>query len=83
MTYPAMFDKSFLSRYSFFMKHRSEPLLEALIAIGGISELARNLGVTRQAVSAWNRVPLKYVKRVSELTNIPHHRLRPDLYEQL
>lgn len=81
MTEPAMFDKSFFSRYGFLMKQRCEPLIEAIIAIGGMSELARHLGVTRQAISGWKRIPLKHVKRVSELTNIPHDKLRPDLYE--
>lgn len=63
------------------MKHRHPSLVDALVAAGGISELARQLGLTRQAVSFWDKIPLKHLKTVSKMTGIAQQKLRPDLYE--
>jgi hypothetical protein len=35
------------------------------------------LGITKQAVSRWDTVPLKYVTQLSEATGIPKADLRP------
>jgi DNA-binding transcriptional regulator YdaS (Cro superfamily) len=43
-------------------------------------ELAKQLGVTPQAVSQWRRVPAERVIDVERLTEIPRHTLRPDIY---
>jgi hypothetical protein len=64
----------------FHMKHRHPSLVDALVAAGGIAELARQLGVTRQAVSLWDKIPLKHLRAVSKMTGIPQQQLRPDLY---
>jgi len=48
---------------------------------GLLARIARGLGVTRGAVSAWPRVPAERVPAVSRITGIPPHELRPDLYE--
>lgn len=63
------------------MKQRHPSLVDALVAAGGIAELARQLGVTRQAVSLWDKIPLKHLRAVSEMTGIPRQQLRPDLYD--
>ena len=52
---------------------------------GGQSVLARELGITPQAVQGWclrNRTPAKWVIRVEQIINgkITRHELRPDLY---
>lgn len=47
---------------------------------GMFSRIARALGITRQAPSAWHRVPAERVLDVERITNIPRWRLRPDLY---
>ena len=52
---------------------------EALAAHSG-AELARALGLTRQAIYQWDRVPSKHVLRVEKITGVPRQRLRPDLY---
>jgi DNA-binding transcriptional regulator YdaS (Cro superfamily) len=59
---------------------RDPALLDALMALGSQSELARRLGISRAAVCHWRRVPLRHLRRVEELTSIPRARLRPDLY---
>jgi DNA-binding transcriptional regulator YdaS (Cro superfamily) len=46
------------------------------------ADLAKHLGITRQAVSGWRAIPAEWVKRIAELTGIPPHRLRPDLYDE-
>ncbi len=53
----------------------------AIEKAGGLSELARQLGVKRQAVFAWKRIPAERARKVSEITGIPLADLRPDLYE--
>lgn len=43
------------------------------------SELARELGISRQAVHKWQRVPRKQLRRVAEISGMPAETLRPDL----
>jgi hypothetical protein len=40
-------------------------------------EIAKKLEITKQAVTRWETVPLKYVTRLSEATGIPKADLRP------
>ena len=55
---------------------------DAKQAVGGGSKLARALGLTRQAVYQWDSIPSDRVLRVEEVTGVPRHRLRPDLYPE-
>jgi DNA-binding transcriptional regulator YdaS (Cro superfamily) len=71
----------FFSGRIIHMKQRHPSLVDALVAAGGIAELARQLGVTRQAVSLWDKIPLKHLRAVSKMTGIPRQQLRPDLYD--
>ena len=59
--------------------------LEAVLDhFGNRSELARRLGVSRQALYLWYRygIPSHQVKPLEKLTGISRKRLRPDLYEK-
>ena len=60
--------------------HREAGLEEAIRAMGGISALARGLGVAQPTVSLWRRIPAERVLSVEALTNVPRSALRPDLY---
>lgn len=62
---------------------RDPGLQEAIEAAGGISELARRLGISQPSVSNWERVPAERVLNVEALTGIPRFRLRPDLFGDL
>lgn len=42
--------------------------------------LALKLGITAQAISQWDRVPVERVLSVERLTGVPRHVLRPDIY---
>jgi TorA maturation chaperone TorD len=55
-------------------------LEEAIRAVGGVSELARRIGISQPSVSNWDRVPAERVIAVESATNIPRAILRPDLY---
>lgn len=57
-----------------------EGLQEAIRAAGGISELARRVGVSQPSVSNWRRVPAERVLAVEAATGVPRAKLRPDLY---
>lgn len=60
-----------------------EPGVEkAIRRAGSASALARELGVTPAAVIQWERVPSERVGKVSAITGIPLHELRPDLFGQ-
>lgn len=57
-----------------------EPVRRAFDAVGGPGRLGELLGLTRAAPYYWTRVPAERVLRVEELTGVPRHELRPDLY---
>lgn len=60
--------------------HREAGLEEAIRAVGGVSALARNLGIAQPTVSLWHRIPAERVLSVETLTGVPRAVLRPDLY---
>ena len=59
---------------------RDEGLEAAIRAAGGVSELARRIGISQPSVSNWDRVPAERVAIVESATNIPRTVLRPDLF---
>src|SRR5665647_3516496 len=61
---------------------RDPGLNEAIRAAGGVSELARQLGISQPSVSNWNRVPAERVMSVETLTGVHRMVLRPDLFSE-
>lgn len=61
---------------------RDPALQRALELIGGPSALASRLGISREAVSQWRRVPAERVIAVEAATDMAvlRSQLRPDLY---
>ena len=55
-------------------------LEEAIRAAGGITELARRIGIAQPSVSKWSRVPAERVLSVEAATGVARTLLRPDLY---
>jgi hypothetical protein len=55
---------------------------EAAEKVGGVPELARRLGVSRQAIDQWTEVPPERAADLERVTGIPRSRLRPDLFGQ-
>jgi TorA maturation chaperone TorD len=58
-------------------------LEEAIRAAGGITELARRIGISQPSVSNWARVPAGRVLSVEAATGVVRAILRPDLYEPI
>ncbi|HET7804017.1 MAG TPA: molecular chaperone TorD family protein [Pseudolabrys sp.] len=59
---------------------RDPGLSEAIRAAGGVSELARQIGISQPSVSNWIRVPAERVISVESATGVDRTVLRPDLY---
>jgi TorA maturation chaperone TorD len=59
---------------------RDQGLSEAIRAAGGVSGLARLIGISQPSVSNWNRIPAERVVSVEAVTGIDRSVLRPDLY---
>jgi len=59
---------------------RDQGLQEAINAVGGVSELARRIGISQPSVSNWDRVPAERVVSVESVTGINRAILRPDLF---
>jgi DNA-binding transcriptional regulator YdaS (Cro superfamily) len=54
----------------------------AVKAAGSKAKLARALGITRSAISQWNRIPVNRVVEVESITGIPRQELRPDVFNR-
>ncbi len=59
---------------------RDPGLNEAFRSAGGVTELARRLGISQPSVSNWVRVPAERVIAVETATGVSRGKLRPDLY---
>jgi TorA maturation chaperone TorD len=59
---------------------RDNGLSEAIRAVGSVSELARQIGISQPSVSNWTRVPAERVIAVEAATGVDRTVLRPDLY---
>jgi TorA maturation chaperone TorD len=55
-------------------------LREAIEAVGGVTELARRLGISQPSVSNWTKVPAERLLDVESVSGIARAVLRPDLY---
>jgi DNA-binding transcriptional regulator YdaS (Cro superfamily) len=62
------------------MSETKEALKRAVDRVGGQAKFARLIGVTAQAVSQWDEVPPLRVLAVEQVSGVPRHELRPDLY---
>ena len=60
---------------------RDQGLQEAIRVVGGVSELARRVGISQPSVSNWDRIPAERVLAVEAATGVARHVLRPDLYD--
>lgn len=67
-----------MTRPNRYRKDRA--LVRALELAGGVNRLATQLGLSKGAVSKWERVPYNWVLAVERLTRVSRHRLRPDVY---
>ena len=62
-------------------KEREEnPIMARIAERVSQARLAKHLGITAQAVSQWRQVPVERALKISELTGIPCHELRPDFF---
>jgi DNA-binding transcriptional regulator YdaS (Cro superfamily) len=57
-------------------------LSKAIQASGGVTALARALGINSQAVSQWEKAPAERVLSIAKISNwkVTPHQLRSDLY---
>lgn len=52
----------------------------AIKRAGGAVAVAREFGLTRQAVAKWEEVPAERVLVVERLSGVSRYELRPDIY---
>lgn len=48
---------------------------------GGVTRVARAVGLTHPSVSVWERVPPRHVRTVAKLAGLHPSEVRPDLYD--
>ena len=60
---------------------RDEGLSKAIAAAGGITALARLLGLRQPSVSGWRRIPVNRVFQIEAITGLNRRILRPDLFD--
>jgi len=53
----------------------------AVSHLGSAAELAKRLGISRQALNQWETIPVRHCRALEALTGIPKHEMRPDIFE--
>jgi TorA maturation chaperone TorD len=61
---------------------RDQGLSQAIAAAGGVSNLARRIGIAQPSVTGWIKIPAERVLSVEAATGVAREILRPDLYER-
>ena len=61
---------------------RDQGLESAIRTAGGVTELARRIGISQPSLSNWSRIPAERVPAVEAATNIHRTVLRPDLFSE-
>jgi hypothetical protein len=59
---------------------RDEVMQDIFSRVGYSAVIARHIGVTRQYVSAWKRVPAHYVLELAPLLEKTPQQIRPDIF---
>lgn len=59
---------------------RAETAWQGVRATINFTQLAKQLGISRAAVTSWDRVPQKRLDEVARLTGLTPQQLRPDIY---
>ena len=57
-------------------------LREAICTVGGVTELARRVGLSQPSVSKWTKIPAERVLAVESISGVTRTILRPDLYSE-
>jgi TorA maturation chaperone TorD len=55
-------------------------LQQAIQAAGGVSALARKIGISQPSLSNWSRIPAERVATIEQVTGVGRATLRPDLF---
>lgn len=53
---------------------------KAAASVGGYPQLAVRMGIKRQALYQWKKIPPERVLEIEDITGVPRHELRPDLW---
>lgn len=53
---------------------------QAVGKLGSQTLVARRIGVTRQAMAQWSRVPAEHVLMMEKISGVSRYELRPDVY---
>src|SRR4030095_12605705 len=61
---------------------RDPGLSRAIQAVGGVSELARRIGISQPSVSNWDKIPAERVLAVEAATGVARVRLRRVFYRE-
>lgn len=61
-------------------KDRPDILVRVFKAAGNARKLSIALGLTRQALSRWKRVPAVHVVAVAQISGIEPKEIRPDVF---
>lgn len=59
---------------------RPHILMHAAQKVGGLAQLASSLGIARQAIYQWSRIPVDRVADVERITGVSRTELRPDIF---
>lgn len=54
-------------------------LLKSISKLGSITKLAKTIGISSQAISQWNVIPVKWWSEIARVTGLPIYSLHPVL----
>lgn len=62
-------------------KKRKALVNRVVIDAGGVASVKQKLGISRQAVELWSRIPAEHVLKLEEIcTKYDRHYMRPDVF---